>query len=369
MHMKILTSTLLLAFIVQGCRNASFENIKTAAIQLEADANGRGPGDGSDNLTPGKNPNDQSSREGPSTGNPNKDDSNALPDPNPNPNPNPNPITKDPAVPATVTLTADVSSPSVKPGKKTVKAKAKFNEKPDVPDVSWSIEPDPTIPDPGTIGADGTYTSPANNKKQFTIKLVATLKSDPKIKASVPLIVTEDDQIFARCTRGSVAFPIAADVYQLNSSATKLPDYGNVNEAKKVTTVCMENYAVSPRDFSTGFPDVTSLDEWFSLKTQTTLVITQAGEYEFEMNSDDGSRLYIDGKEVIDNDGLHNAYGPGPEESLAIGRKFVKLTLTAGDHDLKLNYFQGPRLRIALELKWKKPGSSSFVYVPRESFR
>ncbi|RYZ83971.1 MAG: hypothetical protein EOP04_18925 [Proteobacteria bacterium] len=251
MYIKILTSTLLLALIMQGCRNASFENIKSSSQLLEADGIGKGPGDGSDNLIPGKNSNtpiskDSDSTEGPSTGSPDSA-----------PNPNPNPST--PAVPATVTLTAEVSSPSVKPGKKTVKAKAKFNEKPDVPDVIWSIEPDPSIPDLGTIAADGTYTSPSTNKKQFTVKLVATLKSDPKIKASVPLIVTEDDQIFARCTRGSLAFPITADVYQLNSSATKLPDYGNVNEAKKVTTVCIMPTALVLRSLSRSVASLSSL--------------------------------------------------------------------------------------------------------------
>jgi hypothetical protein len=352
MTLNLILRTLLLALLSQGCSKASFENIKRTALPISEG--------GTENSAPNSDP--RSSNIGASSPQPTteemapeiKRDEPTLPSPVPA---------------ASVTLVAQVSSPSIKPGKKTVLATSKFNESPDVPDVIWSIEPDPNHSDIGALAADGTYTSPSSNAKEFTVILTATLRSDPKIKASVPLIVLQDEQIFARCTRGSLAFPIIADVYELNSSATQLPNYSNPNEARKVSTVCMENYAVFPRDFSKGFPDVPALDEWFSLQTRTTLVITQAGDYEFELNSDDGARLYIDGREVIDNDGIHNAFGPGPEESLTVGHKFVTLNLAAGDHDLKLNYFQGPRLRIALELKWKVPGSLDFVYVPRESFR
>ncbi|RZA24344.1 MAG: hypothetical protein EOP10_10190 [Proteobacteria bacterium] len=153
------------------------------------------------------------------------------------------------------------------------------------------------------------------------------------------------------------------------STVKHLPDYSNAAEATYRTTVCMENYAVEPRSFSDGFPKVKDLYEYFSLQTTTTLIVAADGDYTFQLNSDDGSRLYIDGREVINNDGEHQAFGPGPDDSQVVGLKEVVINLKKGEHPLALNYFQGPRYRIALMLKWKLPGASDFVYVPRESFK
>lgn len=50
---------------------------------------------------------------------------------------------------------------------------------------------------------------------------------------------------------------------------------------------------------------VTGQTETFGLVFTGTLNIASASSYDFQLNSDDGSRLYIDGTLVIDNDGVH----------------------------------------------------------------
>jgi hypothetical protein len=50
--------------------------------------------------------------------------------------------------------------------------------------------------------------------------------------------------------------------------------------------------------------------------------------YVFELTSDDGSRLLVDGALVVDNDGLH-----GPEE------KTGDVALAAGWHAIRVEYF------------------------------
>ncbi|MBO0698964.1 MAG: c-type cytochrome [Zavarzinella sp.] len=55
-----------------------------------------------------------------------------------------------------------------------------------------------------------------------------------------------------------------------------------------------------------------------------------AGEYKFYLSSDDGSRLSIDGRKVVDNDGIH-----------ATETKSGTVELTKGVHRIAVEYFQG----------------------------
>lgn len=266
-------------------------------------------------------------------------------------------------------LEVSVSSPEVKAGGDTIKATATTKDGVVTTDVTWEIKSPDGRTDIGTIDADGVYKSPATADKEFPVIITAVLKSDPTIRDSETIKVLPPTQVFARCTRNNVVFPILANVYEIPRTASAIPNFTDAAQARKVATVCMENYAVAPRDFNGGFPDVDALKEFFALQTTTTLVIATEGDYVFRMNSDDGSRLFIDGTEVINNDGLHNAFGSGPEESQTVGQKDATVRMKAGDHPLALNYFQGPKFRLALELKWKKPGSTNFEYVPREAFK
>jgi hypothetical protein len=60
------------------------------------------------------------------------------------------------------------------------------------------------------------------------------------------------------------------------------------------------------------------------------LRIPETGDYVFHLASDDGSKLWIDGKVVVDHDGLHSA-----SES-----KAEKIRLEAGDHPIRVEYFE-----------------------------
>jgi len=82
------------------------------------------------------------------------------------------------------------------------------------------------------------------------------------------------------------------------------------------------------------------------------LTVPEGGEHTFRLTSDDGSRLWIDGELVVDHDGLHG------EEA-----KDGAVTLTAGAHDLRVEFFEaGGGQRLLLE--WQPPGASGFSVVP-----
>jgi hypothetical protein len=67
----------------------------------------------------------------------------------------------------------------------------------------------------------------------------------------------------------------------------------------------------------------------FSIRYTGTINITTAGTYTFYTSSDDGSKLFIDGVEVVDNDGLHGVV----EESGPIN-------LTTGEYDIEILFFE-----------------------------
>jgi len=362
MNLKIqISAAALMVFAASSCRNATFENVDDKAKDKLASAN-----QSSANQEPdGSNP--------PIIAQPINDGEDSDPsadsnggaqngsDPGSGKGGSKNPIKQ--------TLTVTLPSPEIKPGEEKIQASAALSDDFDPPAVIWTISGPQGKADIGSIDQNGVYTSPKDNDREFPVTIIATLISDPSITGAAVLTILPKEQIFARCTRGNETFPILANVFQINRTATRLPNFNNASEAKKVTTVCMDKYAVAPRDFESGFPDVPDLFEFFALQTTTTMIFPVDGDYVLQLNSDDGSKLSLDGLLIIDNDGQHQAQGDDPADSPNSGRIEKTITITKGEHALSLDYFQGPKIRIALELKWKVPGSNRFVYVPTEAFK
>jgi hypothetical protein len=88
-----------------------------------------------------------------------------------------------------------------------------------------------------------------------------------------------------------------------------------------------------------------------------TLIVPEDGEYTFIMDSDDGSRLSIDGKMVIDHDGIHGEGRP----------KRTVLRLTQGRVPLRLDYFQG-LFGKGLQLSWSGPSFKRRSLTAGEAF-
>jgi mono/diheme cytochrome c family protein len=82
----------------------------------------------------------------------------------------------------------------------------------------------------------------------------------------------------------------------------------------------------------------------FALRFHGAINVPKEGEYEFATKSDDGSRLLIDDKQIVDNGGVH------PDQE----RK-GKVTLTAGPHNIVVEYFDAGG-NTALKVLWKPPG-------------
>lgn len=107
--------------------------------------------------------------------------------------------------------------------------------------------------------------------------------------------------------------------------------------------------------FQITIPEGRSRDQFFNI-FKSTIEIPRTGEYVFYTKSDDGSRLYIDGKSVVDNDGDHGTV-----------EKSGKVTLTAGLHSIRVNYFDSGGGDF-LSVSWQGPGIAKQEIPPTQLF-
>lgn len=91
----------------------------------------------------------------------------------------------------------------------------------------------------------------------------------------------------------------------------------------------------------------------YSARFTGTLDVPAAGEVTFFVKSDDGVRLFVDDEPVVD---LWTAHSPTDSQG--------KATLTAGAHELRIEYFQ-LRGSAVLEVEWQLPGAAREP-IPKE---
>ena len=145
---------------------------------------------------------------------------------------------------------------------------------------------------------------------------------------------------------------LRGEIYNLPDPSYRLP---NFEKLKPVGVIYTAELDVPPRDFAEGFPGVTDRIEWFAIDYKGRFWVDQPGSYRFFLKSDDGSKLFIDDKLVIDNDGTH-----APEIV------FGGAKLSFGIHTIRVSYFQGPRYALALILAVARPGGPWRVFNTNE---
>ncbi len=129
----------------------------------------------------------------------------------------------------------------------------------------------------------------------------------------------------------------------------KLPDFDTL---KPETVAKLERpyFDITPatREFSFGFVFTGDLK------------VPADAEYTFLLDSDDGSRLMIDGEQILLYDGIHGVGTP----------KSAKVTLKAGRRKVRVDYFQGPGGDKGLYLSWSGPGfANRHLSAPSEKGR
>ena len=134
----------------------------------------------------------------------------------------------------------------------------------------------------------------------------------------------------------------------MKRGAEWLPDF---RKMKPKGTIYTTSLNVPPQNFMEGFPGVTKRFEWFAIMYTGRFWVQTPGAYRWVLTSDDGSKLWIDDRLAIDNDGVHPAQD---------ARNTVDLT--PGIHNIRIAYFQGPRNEVALILRVAGPGQRLHIF-------
>ena len=145
---------------------------------------------------------------------------------------------------------------------------------------------------------------------------------------------------------GTDAIPghgLIGEVYVPGCPIYEMPDFDRLTP---VYTFVTPNLDVPERKYTEGFPtpEIQSVVEDFAIRFRGELAVDTPGRYIFGLYADDGAKLYIDGRLVVDNDGIHPAMG-----------KQGYITLAAGIYPVEIQYFQGPRQFIALQWYYQPP--------------
>jgi hypothetical protein len=151
------------------------------------------------------------------------------------------------------------------------------------------------------------------------------------------------------------AYGLRGQIYLIPEGTPWLP---NFKKLKPIGALYTSSLNISPRHFKEGFPGITNRFEWFAIDYTGRFWIDKPGKYQFSLVSDDGSKLYIDNKTVIDNDGGHPPIGV-----------IETVKLRGGIHSIRVSYFQGPGDTLALILGVAEAGKNQFRVFDTHEFR
>ena len=194
--------------------------------------------------------------------------------------------------------------------------------------LSYSIVANPGHGSLSGNGANRLYTPDANYQGTdfFTFKA-----NDTKVDSNTATVVIQI---------GTAGSGLMAEFFHIGNNGM-IPDLsGRVADLTRVDSQI--NYVVDA-DFPSGYVND------FSIRHTGFLNIVTAGSYTLFVNSDDGSKLWLDGALLINNDGSH-----GMDE------KFATLTLNAGYHALRVEFYQGGGGK-GLIMKWSGPSIAKAV--------
>ena len=122
--------------------------------------------------------------------------------------------------------------------------------------------------------------------------------------------------------------------------------------ADKVTTVQRLHFSKTRGSFLVDGPT-----DRFAARFHGVLAVPETGLWTFELGSDDGSALYIDGELIVNDPNAHS-----------FRWKSGTVVLAEGDHTIEVRFWEQTS-DAALSVAWKAPGSDFSQIIPSSAFR
>ena len=130
-------------------------------------------------------------------------------------------------------------------------------------------------------------------------------------------------------------------------------DFPDVKDKKPVKTKVDKDINIDSTE--EGFNGTDLIDQFYVVWTGV-IKAEKDGKYKFSTESDDGSRVFIDGKQVVDNGGLH-----------AMEEKEGEVELKAGNHELKVEFFENGG-GAGCKLSWEPAGGAKEIVPAKVLF-
>lgn len=183
-------------------------------------------------------------------------------------------------------------------------------------DIRYTL--DGTLP---TLQNSRLYKSPFY-VGQTTVVTAAIFK-DGKIKTPV---AEGNFRIVSKNKSNPVKFRVYYD-----KNLEKLPDFSSLKAA--------QSGFISEFSHKNLFKRVQATDQ-IAVVMESFLQIDKKGKYTFFTNSDDGSKLYVNGKLLVDNDGNHSVRERSGSVALRKGRHFIRVAFynSGGGYHLDARY-------------------------------
>jgi|GEM_PF-2298685 len=160
---------------------------------------------------------------------------------------------------------------------------------------------------------------------------------------------TGDETVFGTTGRSEENM-LEGRIFQLEEGTKTLPQNMH-RDYQSLIILYTRKLNIPARSFTEGFPGLEDIFEWFGVQYRGLITVQESGLYKFRLHSDDGSKLYVDSILVIDNDGTH-----------APRSKTGEIFLSPGTYPIRIDYFQGPRQQIALQMFAAKPGEEEKLF-------
>lgn len=109
---------------------------------------------------------------------------------------------------------------------------------------------------------------------------------------------------------------------------------------------------VIPAIHALKIEDIGNISTGVFITFEGNIAINETSNYVFRLVSDDGSKLWIDDKMILDNGGYHG-----------FDAKDAEIYLTEGSHKIYIEYFQGGG-GAGISFQWAKYGDNEFSIVP-----